>query len=93
MKTVAILTIGFAVGFAMIANGVFGLVSPTAWMHFRWHGLTTARRGFKEEDLSSIGGRLKIFVLNLVSLAAGLSLVILLGAVVIEGGRLILRAK
>jgi hypothetical protein len=88
MKTVVILTIGFTVGLVIIANAVFALISPAAWMHFRWHGLTTLRRGFKEEDLNSISGRAKIIFLNVVFLVAGLSVVILLGAVVIAGGRL-----
>ena len=79
LKGTTILLLVFTVGLVVVASTVFGLIAPTAWMRFRWHGLTTPRRGFKEEDLNSIGGRSKILFFNVVFLFVGLSIMFIAG--------------
>jgi hypothetical protein len=79
LKTVAILLGGFGMGLLLVANAVFALVSPTAWIHFRWHGFPVRWRSFKEEDLNSFGGRFKIFFFSSVVLTSGFAVLLLTG--------------
>jgi len=70
---------GFLMAAAFVANGVFALISPTAWMSFSWHGIRGRWRGVKERDLDTLGGRLKIIVNSLLGIAAGLLGMLLFG--------------
>jgi len=73
LKSVTISALFIVGALWFMVNGALGLIAPSTWMRSHW----TVKRGFNEKDLNSIGGRLKILVLNSVFLAGGLALLFL----------------
>jgi hypothetical protein len=83
MKVVAILLFAFFLGVLVVANSVFALKSPSAWMGYRWHGLSIRWSGIREKDLNSPYGRFKIIFYSLVGLIFGLGLLLFIGCILL----------
>src|SRR5437868_63331 len=80
----------FLIGFWCVliysfANGILALASPERWLNARW----AAKLGFRQRDLQSPRGRLRIRIYGLIFMAAAPSFM----AVVVSPAYRVLRGK